>query len=501
MSQKIPGAILGIPLYNHFPVSWREDINSNGDNMLTFSKCLRFIDILFLLILMGFGSGESFAATEMSETGQNQSLKSSAAGADESPVPRRLTVSQAVDIALRKNPDILAYKASWKSTKKLEVTALAPADPQIQYLFGAGEQGNGPNGQGLPYQSGNNWAITQSVLFPGKSEIGYQINRDNTKNAYLAYQAQKVSLRNQTEMACFQLLLAQKSLSLNLEMQNWLARVLDITRTKLSVGSAQILDVVNAKVQLSQAKLDQLTAEMSEMIARRQLNALLAYPPDTPVEIDSPSAPVSFSRPLSGLEALALKNRPDLLSSETNLELNRHQLTLTKMGYLPDFQFEGSMGGESCYGFSGLNCYYAGLQVNVPIFAMMKQKPQVDSAADQVRSADFQYQWQAVQVRLNVDNSYSQVVLGYRQYEISDREIVPQTRLAFDLALTGYENQKNDFLYLISAIQAYRQARYAGYQNLIGYYQALSNLEAAVGESLPELSGENSGMKSREEVK
>jgi outer membrane protein TolC len=467
--------------------------------MLTFLKTPRSV-LIFLPLLMIFFSGESYAASTVTEVGQNPNPKIAEDQSVNSPVARRLTVAQAVDIALRKNPDILAYKASWKSTKKLEVTALAPADPQIQYLFGAGEQGNGPNGQGLPYQSGNNWAITQSVLFPGKSEIGYQINKDNTETSYLAYRAQRVSLRNQTEMACYQLLLAQKALSLNLEMQNWLARVLDITRTKLSVGSAQILDVVNAKVQLSQAKLDQLTAEMSEMIARRQLNALLAYSPDTPIEIDSPEAPVSFSRPLPGLEAQALKNRPDLLSSETNLELNRHQLTLTKMGYLPDFQFEGSMGGESCYGFSGLNCYYAGLQVNVPIFAMMKQKPQVDSASDQVRSAKCQYQWQVMQVRLNVDNSYSQVVLGYRQYEISDREIIPQTRLAFDLALTGYENQKNDFLYLISAIQAYKQARYVGYQNLIGYYQALSNLEAAVGESLPELNGGVVGAKGRGEV-
>jgi outer membrane protein TolC len=469
--------------------------------MMTFMTTLRFVPVLFLSLCMGLFADESLAASSVTEVGQNSSSKGSSVGADSSPAPRRLTVSQAVDIALRKNPDILSYKASWKSTKKLEVTALAPADPQIQYLFGAGEQGNGPNGQGLPYQSGNNWAITQSVLFPGKSELGYRINKDNTRTAYLAYRAQRVSLRNQTEMACYQLLLAQKSISLNLEMQNWLARVLDITRTKLSVGSAQILDVVNAKVQLSQAKLDQLTAEMSEMIARRQLNALLAYSPDTPIEIDSPEAPVAFSRPLPGLEAQALKNRPDLLSSETNLELNRHQLTLTKMGYLPDFQFEGSMGGESCYGFAGLNCYYAGLQVNVPIFAMMKQKPQVDSAENQVRSASFQYQWQAMQVRLNVDNSYSQVVLGYRQYGISDREIIPQTRLAFDLALTGYENQKNDFLYLISAIQAYKQARYVGYQNLIGYYQALSNLEAAVGESLPELNGDNERAKAQDEVK
>jgi outer membrane protein TolC len=71
-------------------------------------------------------------------------------------------------------------------------------------------------------------------------------------------------------------------------------------------------------------------------------------------------------------------------------------------------------------------------------------------------------------------------------------EILPQSRLAFELALTGYENQKNDFLYLINAVQAYRQAQYNRYQSLVAYYQAISNLEAAVGTPLGQIAGSTS---------
>lgn len=392
-----------------------------------------------------------------------------------------ITVEQAVAMALSRNPDILSFKKSWTATRKLEVTALAPADPQVQYLFGGGEQGNGPNGQGLPYSSGNNWAVFQSFLFPGKAQAGYKINKDNTKNAYYAYRTQRVTLRNQTEVACYQLLLGQKSLALNREMQSWFRRVLDITRAKLSVGSAQILDVVNAKVQLSQARLDQLTYEWQVKVARRQLNMLLNLPLDAPTEVAAIPVPRDLPISLSQLEDMALVNRPDLLTAKTTLDLNRHQLSLSKLGYLPDYQFEASEGGESCYGFAGINCYYLGVQVNVPIFAPIKQTKQVESARDMVRSADFQYEWQANQVKLNVDNTYSQVLLGYRQFQINETQIVPQTRLAFELALTGYENQKNDFLYLINAIQGYRQARYNRFQSLINYYESISNLEAAIG--------------------
>jgi outer membrane protein TolC len=392
---------------------------------------------------------------------------------------RVLTVEEAVRMALSRNPDVLSFKKAWIATKKLETTALAPADPQLQYLWGAGEQGNG-----LPYQSGSNWSIMQGFLFPGKALVGLKINKDNTKNAYLSYRVQRVTLRNQTEIACYQLLLAQKSLALNLEMQTWFQRVLDITRAKLSVGAAQILDVVNAKVQLSQSKLDELTFRWQIKVARRQLNMLLNLPLDTPTEIASVDMPKPFPLSLSQLEDMALMNRPDLLTAKTNADLNRHQLSLSKLGYLPDYMLEGSEGGESCYSFAGINCYYIGIQINVPIYAPIKQKLQIDSANEMVQSADFMYQWQSNQVKLNVDNSYSQVLLGYRQFRINDTQIVPQTRLAFELALTGYENQKNDFLYLINAIQNYRQARYNRFQTLVNYYTFISNLEAAVGSRL-----------------
>ncbi len=397
---------------------------------------------------------------------------------------RTLTVSQAVNMALERNPDVLSFKKTWMGTKKLEVTALAPADPQVQYLWGGGEEGNGPSGAGLPYDSGSNWAIFQSFLFPGKAEVGYKINKDNTHAAYYAYRTQRVTLRNQTELACYQFLLAKKSLELNQEMQTWFKRALEITRAKLSVGSAQILDVVNAKVQLSQARLDELTYRWQIKVARRQLNMLLNLPLDSPVNVAPVGEPEKMRKSLVQLEDMALVNRPDLLSARTTLDLDRHQLSLARLGYLPDYQFEGSEGGESCYGFAGINCYYVGLQINVPLFAPIKQVKQVDSARDMVRSADFQYQWQSNQVKLNVDNTYSQVLLGYRQFRINAAQLVPQTRLAFELALTGYENQKNDFLYLINAIQSYRQALYNSYQSLINYYESLSNLEAAVGTPL-----------------
>ena len=409
-----------------------------------------------------------------------------------------LTVEQAVRIALEKNPNILSFRKTWQGTKDLEKTALAPADPLLQWEYGGGEQGNAQNvltntagvpsgvqNVGLPYPNGSNWAIVQSFLFPGKALYGYKVNKDNTKIAYEGYRVQRVQLRNQTELSCYQWLLSQETLRLNEELQTWLMRVLEITKAKLSVGSVQILDVVNARVALSQARLDRLTAKYQMEVARKQLNMLLGFSMDRPTRVEKLSDPSPIPFSMADLEARALENRPDLLSARATVDLNRHQLTLSKLGFMPDYQLTGSEGGESCYGFSGLNCWYVGVQINVPVFAPIKQNLQYASQKEMLRAADWQYQWQTAQVRLAVDNLYAQVVLAYRQYRMNADEILPQSRLAFELALTGYENQKNDFLYLINAVQAYRQAQYNRYQSLTAYYQSLSNLEAAVGAPLP----------------
>ncbi len=409
-----------------------------------------------------------------------------------------LTVEQAVRIALEKNPNILSFRKTWQGTKDLEKTALAPADPLLQWEYGGGEQGNAQNvltntagvpsgvqNVGLPYPNGSNWAIVQSFLFPGKALYGYKVNKDNTKIAYEGYRVQRVQLRNQTELSCYQWLLSQETLRLNEELQTWLMRVLEITKAKLSVGSVQILDVVNARVALSQARLDRLTAKYQVEVARKQLNMLLGFSMDRPTRVEKLSDPSPIPFSMADLEGRALENRPDLLSARATVDLNRHQLTLSKLGFMPDYQLTGSEGGESCYGFSGLNCWYVGVQINVPVFAPIKQNLQYASQKEMLRAADWQYQWQTAQVRLAVDNLYAQVVLAYRQYRMNADEILPQSRLAFELALTGYENQKNDFLYLINAVQAYRQAQYNRYQSLTAYYQSLSNLEAAVGAPLP----------------
>ena len=412
-----------------------------------------------------------------------------------------MTVDEAVRVALEKNPNLISFKKTWIGTKDLEKTALAPADPLLQWEYGGGEQGNGQNvlangssfqgvqNVGLPYPNGSNWAIVQSFLFPGKALYGYKVNKDNTEIAYDSYRVQRVQLRNQTEMACYQWLLSRETLRLNDELQTWLRRVLEITKAKLSVGSVQILDVVNARVALSQARLDRLSARYQLEVAKKQLNTLLGFSMDRETRIAPVPDPDPLTVPMSELEARAIENRPDLLQARATVDLNRHQLTLAKLGFLPDYQLTGSEGGESCYGFSGLNCWYVGVQINVPIFAPIKQNLQYNSQAEMLRAADWQYRWQSAQVRLAVDNLYSQVVLAYRQYRMNADEILPQSRLAFELALTGYENQKNDFLYLINAVQAYRQAQYNRYQSLVAYYQAISNLEAAVGTPLGQIAG------------
>lgn len=80
-------------------------------------------------------------------------------------------------------------------------------------------------------------------------------------------------------------------------------------------------------------------------------------------------------------------------------------------------------------------------------------------------------------------DSQTKTIVAFKTFEINDQEILPDSELAFTLALAAYETQKISFLYLITSLNTFHQSRYNRFKSLINYYNALSDLEAVSASS------------------
>ncbi|MBI4346070.1 MAG: TolC family protein [Elusimicrobia bacterium] len=68
--------------------------------------------------------------------------------------------------------------------------------------------------------------------------------------------------------------------------------------------------------------------------------------------------------------------------------------------------------------------------------------------------------------------------------------MLPATERALQAIRAGYENNRSDFLTLLSAERDLARARLELYQAQVGYLQAVADLDRAVGTAPPEGSQE-----------
>jgi hypothetical protein len=402
---------------------------------------------------------------------------------DQAPQPDRkgIPVSVAVKIALKQNTSILSMRSSWEARTFLEETAIAPSDPIIEGFYGIGNQG-----QNTPYGSGTGWSIFQNMLFPGKSWIDKNILESKTSLIHDDYINRRRILINQTEKACYALLLDQERLRENLRLLEWLRRVQEITRARVAANKAPLLDYLSAKNAVKLASLRRVAFSLSLLADKRQLNTLLNIPFKNTLLIRSPEfpekPPVQISS-FTNLDHSLEKKRPDIRKLQGALEMTIKQLSRAEMDYFPDFQLQGSEGSFGCYGFSNTNCYSVGITFNTPIFFSIKQQKKIDSLKQNISSRKWLLIWQKSLAVTEALDAQAKTVVAFKTFEINNREILPGSELAFNLALGAYETQKISFLYLITSLNNFHQARYNRYKSLINYYSALSDFRSATASS------------------
>lgn len=394
---------------------------------------------------------------------------------------RTISVERAVRMALSQNTSTRSLRSSWQARTFLEETAMAPSDPIIEFLYGIGNQGTG-----TPYGSGTGWSIFQNMLFPGKAWLDQKILASQTALRHEDYLDNRRTLINQTEKAYYTILLDEERLRENLRLLDWLKRVQKITRIRVAANKAPLLDYLSAKNAVKQATLRRIAMTLALVSDRRQLNTLLGLPLNTPLQLEEPRIPQKISVHFSKTADLDLsldKKRPDVKKLQSALALSIKQLSRAEMDYLPDFQLQGSEGDIGCYGFSNTNCYSLGIMFNLPLFFSLKQQKKIASLRQNVSAQKWLLIWKKSLAVTEALNAQAKTVVAFKIFETNSREILPDSELAFNLALSAYETQKISFLYLITSLNNFHQARYNRFKSLINYYNALSDLEAVTASS------------------
>jgi outer membrane protein len=406
----------------------------------------------------------------------------------------KLTVADAVDIALRNNP---ATRAAWADARAAAAnygSSLGAWYPTAN-LNGSLVRSKGASSQGRSGSSGGqtdvpvtNYDAAANLSYLLFDFGGRSASVEESRQALLAadwtHNAVIQSTVLQAEVAFFNYAGTKEMLEANRASLSEAEANLTASEERHRVGLATNADVLQAKTAYSEVKLAVQGTEGQVRTAKGALAVSMGYPANVPYDFvlivpDVPSG--ELSETVDQLIDRALVCRPDLqaykalaLESAANVKLARSRM-------LPSISATGSVGRtwlRDVPGFS--DTYSAALLLQIPIFAgfsrwfdLFGAKAEAEAAQERTRSIE-------QTVIFQVFSAHSDFLTASERVQTTD-DLVASARQSEEVALGRYKEGVGSILDLLSAQQALAMARAEQVNARLGWFIALAQLAHDVG--------------------
>jgi cobalt-zinc-cadmium efflux system outer membrane protein len=389
----------------------------------------------------------------------------------------RITLDQAIDLALAHNHSIKATRTLILQNQDQEITANLRPNPTL-----------GVDTQFVPffspqYFSSDNLNQTQQFdigvgyLFERghKRQRRLQAARDQTAVTRAQVADAERTLAFNVGQQFVSVLLAESTLQFAMEDLKGFQQTVDISEAQLKAGYIGEGDYLKIKLQLLQFQTDVSSARLARVQALVGLRELLGYdavPVDFDVIGDLAYQPVKAN--LETLQTQALRERPDFRAAQLGITAAKSQILLAKANAKVDV--------NGTYDFthvSGENTASLFANFELPIFnrnqgeilrtnhALTQAQELEQSASDTVLS--------------DVANAYEAVRSNDEIVQLYTSGYLKQAQDSRDISEYAYKRGAASLLDYLDAERSYRSTQLAYRQALASYMTALEQLKEALG--------------------
>jgi outer membrane protein TolC len=391
----------------------------------------------------------------------------------------QLTQAQMIDLVRTTNPQVLAARQQAVAAQSAVRPAIAPDNPQLNVI----ELPIARNPLAIGASQGLQWSLMQPVSWPGKKRLAGEVAQAQADAASYGIATIVVALVGQLRTTIAALQLLNKQIKLTSDNLIRLDSVKKIAQLRYAQNAAAFVDFINAQVAESSARNDLFGFQQQARIATATINTLIGREPSAPLTVIDEAPPDRLSLPtLAALKLKALDTNPQIAASAASVRAAEHALDLAKLGVRPDFNV-GVYGisGSPPFGFANNQNWGFEVDVRIPLYAWMRERPLIDQAGSLLAAARNSDDALRQQVLLGVETAYRQVEQSLQQTELLRTRVVEQARVAYRLALTNYGTGTASFLDVSNTLLALRASELALAQAEVSIVQAQASLDAAVG--------------------
>lgn len=419
----------------------------------------------------------------------------------------RLTLDQALDIALSENPTIRIAELEVERYDYVKRQTWGALLPQVSvsgtYTRSIVKQ---EMAKGLSFGADNTLAATGDVALPLFAPAVYRtlkMNRVQAEAAVESARASRIDLTAEVKKAFFNILLAEQSLAVLRESEANVQRTVDDTRVQYQNGLMSEYDLLTAEVQLSNLKPTILQTENSIALSKLLLKMYLSIPEDVAIEVRGELDDLR-DEVLLGMDDLStdLSENSELRSLELQAQLLDKQLRAANASRLPTvsafgtvtvtgndmerFSFGDITGGATPATSSGNPSFWwqhpvsAGIQVSIPIFSGLTKMNRSREIKNTQAQLDLQRQYVRQQIDVQVRSAINDLLTA-RETMFAQEKTVAQAEKAYSISDTRYRAGAGTILELNTAQLAQTQAQLNFSQAIYDYLTAKAEYDRIMG--------------------
>jgi outer membrane protein TolC len=397
-----------------------------------------------------------------------------------------LNLERCIEIALKIQPAIMAAMSTTDASKSRIGQAQANYYPQIDWTSSASRSSVGARTsfgfetRSVTYSSyltGVN--LNQNIFDFGKTSTQVKIQRLNYDASVSDLENILAQITFNVKQAYYGVLQARRNRGVSAESVKQFQQHLDQAKGFYEVGTKPKFDVTKAEVDLSNAKLNLITAVNAVKLAVSSLNNAMGVPDAPEYEIEDNLSYKKYEMTFDDAVSKAYETRPDLKSVIAKRQSADRSIDLARKDYFP------VLTGTAGYDYAGNEFplqkgWNIGATLSFPIFSGFLTKYQVEEAKANLNVLLANEETLRQTVFLDVQLSY--LSLKDAEEKIPTAEIgVKQAEENFEIANGRYAAGVGNPIEVTDAEVSLLTSKLSYIQAMYNYKVSQASLEKAMG--------------------
>lgn len=411
-----------------------------------------------------------------------------------------LTLEQALQIALSENPTIKIADQEIEIKRYAKQGTYASLYPQIdasgsyQRVIAKQTMSMDFGGQTQTIKVGSdnsfNGGITAGMpLINAQLWESLKVSALDVELAVEKARSSRLDMVEQVTQAYYTVLLAKQSLDVYRSVYNNAVHNNKNIRKRYDVGSVSEFDLISSNVAVKNAEPNVIAAENSVVLTLWQLKALLGI--DLERNIDVTGSLMDYEGSMAqayDLAQLDLADNSTLKQIDIQEEMLEKAVKITKLANVPSLALNAAflytaLGNDGKFlKKEAWNPYaYAGLQLNIPIFAGNAKRAATRQARLNLSSLQLQRENAERQLRVAVINNLNSMDTSVRQFG-SSAATVDQARRGYEIAVKRYEVGSGTLVEIDNSQLALTQAELQRNQSIYNFLTSKVALDKILGD-------------------